>query len=192
MITLLRDGYGFAAHGRNITFALEAGGMEVEWTLGFTLAEIINGDAAAHITPILDNLQDDLDHLVNSLENRTAVLARKAWEYVAAAPALLAQHSSGSSAASTAVYAVLCVLCYLVLGGYAVSAFMRARSSSSTSSSRGKSGSGCCSGTSNGTATDCCEHSAAPAAAAPVATAVLTDAVPTTTTAACTASVAAQ
>jgi hypothetical protein len=192
MITLLRDGYGFAAHGRNITFALEAGGMEVEWTLGFTLAEIINGDAAAHITPILDNLQDDLDHLVNSLENRTAALARKAWSYVAAAPALLAQHSAGSSTASTAVYALLCVLCYLVLGGYAVSAFMRARSNnSSSSSSRGKSCSASCSGTSNGTATDCCEHSAAAAAAAPVATAVTADAVPTTTTT-CTASVAAQ
>jgi hypothetical protein len=182
MITLLRDGYGFAAHGRNITFALEAGGMEVEWTLGFTLAEIINGDAAAHITPILDNLQDDLDHLVNSLENRTAVLARKAWSYVAAAPALLAQHSTGGSTASTAVYALLCVLCYLVLGGYAVSAFMRARSSSS-SSSKSKSCSASCSGTSNGTATACCEHSAV-AAAAPVATAVTADTVP--------ASVAAQ
>jgi hypothetical protein len=179
MITLLRDGYGFAAHGRNITFALEAGGMEVEWTLGFTLAEIINGDAAAHITPILDNLQDDLDHLVNSLENRTTVLARKAWSYVAAAPALLAQHSAGSSTASTAVYALLCVLCYLVLGGYAVSAFMRARSGSSGSSSRRKSCSASCSGTSNGTAaTAGCEHSAAAvAAAAPVATAVTADTV---------------
>ena len=29
MITLLRDGYGFPEHSRNVTYALEADGMEV-------------------------------------------------------------------------------------------------------------------------------------------------------------------
>ncbi|CAM9318790.1 unnamed protein product, partial [Discosporangium mesarthrocarpum] len=38
--TLLRDGYGFPEHSRNVTFALEAEGMEVEWTLGFALSEL--------------------------------------------------------------------------------------------------------------------------------------------------------
>ncbi|CAM9200016.1 unnamed protein product [Phaeothamnion confervicola] len=43
MATLLGDGYGFPADSRNITFALEAAGMEVEWTLGYTLAEVAGG-----------------------------------------------------------------------------------------------------------------------------------------------------
>eukprot|EP00981_Chlorochromonas_danica_P014747 scaffold8739_cov173-Ochromonas_danica.AAC.6 len=40
IITLLEKGFGFDRHGRSITFALEVGGKEVEWTLGFALAEI--------------------------------------------------------------------------------------------------------------------------------------------------------
>ncbi|CAM9552088.1 unnamed protein product [Pylaiella littoralis] len=40
MTTLLRDGYGFPENSRNVTFALEADGMELEWTLGYALAEL--------------------------------------------------------------------------------------------------------------------------------------------------------
>eukprot|EP00903_Cladosiphon_okamuranus_P009015 g8623.t1 len=40
MITLLRDGYGFPEHSRNVTYALEADGMELEWTLGYALVEL--------------------------------------------------------------------------------------------------------------------------------------------------------
>ncbi|CAM9563237.1 unnamed protein product, partial [Scytosiphon promiscuus] len=40
MTTLLRDGYGFPEHSRNVTFALETNGMELEWTLGYALAEL--------------------------------------------------------------------------------------------------------------------------------------------------------
>jgi hypothetical protein len=40
IITLLEKGFGFDRHDRSITYALEVGGKEVEWTLGFALAEI--------------------------------------------------------------------------------------------------------------------------------------------------------
>jgi hypothetical protein len=38
--TLLKHGYGFPGDSRNITFVLNIEGMEVEWTLGFALAEV--------------------------------------------------------------------------------------------------------------------------------------------------------
>ncbi|CAN0339570.1 unnamed protein product, partial [Laminaria digitata] len=40
MTTLLRDGYGFPEHSRNVTYALESDGMELEWTLGYALVEL--------------------------------------------------------------------------------------------------------------------------------------------------------
>mmetsp|Transcript_7328 Transcript_7328/g.21087 ORF Transcript_7328/g.21087 Transcript_7328/m.21087 type:complete len:108 (-) Transcript_7328:17-340(-) len=40
---VLRDAYGFDPDTRNITFALEVGGMEVEWTLGYALAAMAGG-----------------------------------------------------------------------------------------------------------------------------------------------------
>ena len=39
MSTLLEDGFGFNGTKRDITLALEVAGSEVEWTLGFALAE---------------------------------------------------------------------------------------------------------------------------------------------------------
>ena len=33
MTTLLRDGYGFPEHSRNVTYALKSDGMEVSYTL---------------------------------------------------------------------------------------------------------------------------------------------------------------
>jgi len=36
--TILQDAYGFDPDARAITYALEVGGMEVEWTLGYALA----------------------------------------------------------------------------------------------------------------------------------------------------------
>lgn len=38
--TLLKHGYGFPGDSRNITFVLNIDGMEVEWTLGYALAEV--------------------------------------------------------------------------------------------------------------------------------------------------------
>jgi hypothetical protein len=38
--TLLKHGYGFPGDTRNITFVLDIDGMEVEWTLGYALAEV--------------------------------------------------------------------------------------------------------------------------------------------------------
>lgn len=38
--TLLKHGYGFPGDSRNITFVLNIEGMEVEWTLGYALAEV--------------------------------------------------------------------------------------------------------------------------------------------------------
>ena len=40
MATLLEYGFGFDGSDRNITLALEVMGHEVEWTLGFALAEV--------------------------------------------------------------------------------------------------------------------------------------------------------
>ena len=40
MTTLLEYGFGFDSSHRNITLALEVLGHEVEWTLGFALAEV--------------------------------------------------------------------------------------------------------------------------------------------------------
>ena len=40
MTTLLEYGFGFNSSHRNITLALEVMGHEVEWTLGFALAEV--------------------------------------------------------------------------------------------------------------------------------------------------------
>lgn len=40
IVTLLEKGFGFAQDSRAITYALEVGGKEVEWTLGFVLAEV--------------------------------------------------------------------------------------------------------------------------------------------------------
>lgn len=37
MITLLIDGFGFDPHSRDITFAFDVNGQEVEWTLGMAL-----------------------------------------------------------------------------------------------------------------------------------------------------------
>lgn len=59
MATLLEHGFGFDGSHRNITLALEVMGHEVEWTLGFALAEVplpptINAAAASSnaVTPV--------------------------------------------------------------------------------------------------------------------------------------------
>lgn len=40
ILTLLRHGFGFESHHRNITLALEVEGTEVEWTLGYALENV--------------------------------------------------------------------------------------------------------------------------------------------------------
>lgn len=40
ILALLRHGFGFEPHHRNITLALEVKGTEVEWTLGYALENI--------------------------------------------------------------------------------------------------------------------------------------------------------
>lgn len=54
IITILEKGFGFDKFARSITFALEVGGKEVEWTLGFALAEV-------DFSPILV-VQSELDY----------------------------------------------------------------------------------------------------------------------------------
>lgn len=46
LVTLLAEGYGFSPEGRNITYALRAGepAMELEWTLGYFLAEVVGDE----------------------------------------------------------------------------------------------------------------------------------------------------
>lgn len=38
--TVLKHGFGFPGPSRSISFVLDVEGMEVEWTLGFALAEL--------------------------------------------------------------------------------------------------------------------------------------------------------
>ena len=57
MATLLEHGFGFDGSHRNITLALEVMGHEVEWTLGFALAEVplpptMNSIASNAVTPV--------------------------------------------------------------------------------------------------------------------------------------------
>ncbi|KAG5180166.1 nucleoside phosphatase family-domain-containing protein [Tribonema minus] len=133
MVTLLRDAYGFPEHGRNITFALEANGMEVEWTLGYMLAEVLNGDAAAHITPILDHLQEDLDGVVGGLGHRAAAAAAAARRAAAAARAWLrasARALPPPPDAATALYTLVTALAYAALAAYAVGSRRRGGSES--------------------------------------------------------------
>lgn len=47
MVTLLRDGFGFHSQSRDITFAFEVGGSEVEWSLGMVLSLFANDEGAA-------------------------------------------------------------------------------------------------------------------------------------------------
>lgn len=111
MVTLLRDGYGFPPHARNITFALEAGGMEVEWTLGFTLAEVVNGDAASHVAPLIDTLIEDFDHLTDEifeeLKSESEHL-KQAWKKFL---------ESGFSGMAL-FYGLICVLAYVGVAYY--------------------------------------------------------------------------
>lgn len=49
MVTLLEHAFGYDQHARNITFALNIEGKEVEWTLGFVLANVgVHGDKGVH------------------------------------------------------------------------------------------------------------------------------------------------
>mmetsp|Transcript_27338 Transcript_27338/g.37558 ORF Transcript_27338/g.37558 Transcript_27338/m.37558 type:complete len:166 (+) Transcript_27338:1362-1859(+) len=50
MVTLLESGFGFSTDKRQITLALEVQGKEVEWTLGFALAEIHYEDTPVEVT----------------------------------------------------------------------------------------------------------------------------------------------
>jgi hypothetical protein len=40
-VTLLDEAFGFSRHERDITLALKVQGQEVEWTLGYALAEVL-------------------------------------------------------------------------------------------------------------------------------------------------------
>lgn len=49
MVILLEHAFGYDQHARNITFALNIEGKEVEWTLGFVLANVgVHGDKGVH------------------------------------------------------------------------------------------------------------------------------------------------
>lgn len=49
MVTLLEYGFGYDLHSRDITFALNIEGREVEWTLGFVLAHVgVQGEKGLH------------------------------------------------------------------------------------------------------------------------------------------------
>lgn len=72
MATLLEYGFGFDGSHRNITLALEVMGHEVEWTLGFALAEVPlppphNPDEKNEITPIFNSVQLSVQSVINSL-----------------------------------------------------------------------------------------------------------------------------
>ena len=41
IVTLLGEAFGFEGHARDITLALKVQGLEVEWTLGYMLAEVL-------------------------------------------------------------------------------------------------------------------------------------------------------
>lgn len=49
LVTLLEHAFGYDEHSRNITFALNIEGREVEWTLGFVLANVgVTGTKGLH------------------------------------------------------------------------------------------------------------------------------------------------
>jgi Golgi apyrase len=49
LVTLLEHAFGYDEHSRNITFALNIEGREVEWTLGFVLANVgVTGSRGLH------------------------------------------------------------------------------------------------------------------------------------------------
>jgi len=41
IVTLLDEAFGFSRQDRDITLALKVQGLEVEWTLGYALAEVL-------------------------------------------------------------------------------------------------------------------------------------------------------
>jgi hypothetical protein len=65
--TLLEDGFGFRGTHRGITLALEVDGTEVEWTLGFALAEEClqstsrNESSDPHVSPVVMESTPSLD-----------------------------------------------------------------------------------------------------------------------------------
>lgn len=72
VLVLLERGFGFHRHGRNITFALEVKGSEVEWTLGYALSlfntkpsivEVPPTDLVLETTIITDVEKSDLSSI---------------------------------------------------------------------------------------------------------------------------------
>ena len=76
MATLLEYGFGFDGTHKNITLALEVMGHEVEWTLGFALAEVplppsdvVEVEYSYGIKPALESVQISLKNLALQLQN---------------------------------------------------------------------------------------------------------------------------
>lgn len=74
MVTLLRDGFGFADDSRDITFTFLVQGSEVEWSLGMALAlkaqEDDETEASIATTPSA-NRSDGEDRMESSQSNNT-------------------------------------------------------------------------------------------------------------------------
>ena len=58
MVTLLRDGFGFDPHARDITFALDVQDSEVEWTLGMAL--VLNSHPPTHAAESLSTPEQEV------------------------------------------------------------------------------------------------------------------------------------
>ena len=76
MATLLEYGFGFDGSHKNITLALEVMGHEVEWTLGFALAEvplpptnIVATENNYGIKPALESAQYLLKNLASQISS---------------------------------------------------------------------------------------------------------------------------
>mmetsp|Transcript_17207 Transcript_17207/g.25489 ORF Transcript_17207/g.25489 Transcript_17207/m.25489 type:complete len:389 (-) Transcript_17207:36-1202(-) len=83
ILVLLSDGYGFAEEERRITFAQKVNGMEVEWTLGYLLAEVINGSAANRMAPLFSMFGEKIRKLGSGgleIADKFAVLLGKDFE----------------------------------------------------------------------------------------------------------------
>eukprot|EP01035_Chromulina_nebulosa_P017505 gene17505-23062_t len=66
---LLEDGFGFDGTHRNITIALEVQGKEVEWTLGYALAELLSDGFQLTIDP--SNVNTELENIIEVESLRT-------------------------------------------------------------------------------------------------------------------------
>jgi hypothetical protein len=77
IITLLRDGFGFDIHSRNITYSFHIEGSEVEWSLGMAIKSFAD-DNADLVDGRIDSLSSSIDIDIN--ENNRGTVTQESCE----------------------------------------------------------------------------------------------------------------